>query len=279
MSTWIEVADGVHQRRYNPVDISVVVIAGGDELLVVDTRNNPAEGAELITDIRTRFDAPIRYVVNTHAHYDHTFGNQVFGPGSDLDVPILGHARIQEHYRRYEAPRLARVKADPAAEPDKSWAAVELTPPTRAIEEPTTLSVGGRQVRLLPQPPGHTDTDLVLHVPDVDVWVVGDLVEESGPPMFGSGSYPLGWPLVLFELLDAIGPTARIVPGHGQVVDRQFVLEQAEMLTHVADLIRQAWHAGMTIEEALASDLSWPLPGEVLRSALRQGFEALAEQD
>jgi len=279
MSTWIEVAHGVFHCRYNPVDISVVVITGKDELLVVDTRNNPAEAAEMVADIDERFPQPIRYVVNTHAHYDHTFGNQVFGPGSAFEVPILGHPGIADHYRQYEGPRLAAVKADPSSEPDKNWAEVELTPPTRTIGVPTTLMVGGRQVELIPQPPGHTDTDLVLHVPDVDVWVVGDLVEESGPPMFGSGSYPLGWPLVLMELLDRIGPAAKIVPGHGTVVDREFVVAQTHLLTQVAELIRRAWHAGMTIEEALASDLPWPLPAEVLRSALRQGFEALAEQD
>ena len=88
-------------------------IEGDDGLLVVDTGAEPAEAEEILADLASRFDRPVRWVVNTHAHFDHTFGNQVFGPGSTTDAAIHGHAGIARHFERYEGPRLAAWRADP----------------------------------------------------------------------------------------------------------------------------------------------------------------------
>lgn len=177
MATWTRVAHGVHQRRGGPFDLSVVVIEGDDGLLVVDTGAEPAEAEEILADLASRFDRPVRRVVNTHAHFDHTFGNQVFGPGSTTDAAILGHAGIARHFERYEGPRLAAWRADPTREPDRRWADLRLVPPSHPVERMTRLDLGGRDVELLPQAPAHTDTDLVLLVPAQRVWIVGDLVE------------------------------------------------------------------------------------------------------
>ena len=92
MGTWPTVARGIHQRRGDPFDISIVAVEGGDGLLVVDTGVEPAEGEEILADLDSRFDRPVRWVVDTHAHFDHTFGNQVFGPESATDAAIYGHA-------------------------------------------------------------------------------------------------------------------------------------------------------------------------------------------
>ncbi|MGH3705614.1 MAG: MBL fold metallo-hydrolase, partial [Agromyces sp.] len=200
MEAWRTVARGVHQRRYDPFDISIVVIEGSDGLLLVDTRVQPSEAEELADDIAARFDRPVHWVVNTHAHFDHTFGNQVFGPGTATDAAIYGHANIVAHFDEFEGPRLEAWRADPSREPDRQWDDVVLTPPTHPLVEPHVLNLGDRLVELRPQPPAHTDTDLVLFVPDERVWILGDLIEESGPVMYGSGSYPLDWPGVLVDL-------------------------------------------------------------------------------
>jgi glyoxylase-like metal-dependent hydrolase (beta-lactamase superfamily II) len=114
-------------------------------------------------------------------------------------------------------------------------------------------------------------------LPTVDgVWVLGDIVEESGPPMYGSGSFPFGWPEALRELLERIGPTDRLIPGHGAVVDRGFVVAQLESLQTVADAIRSAHARGLAIEDALGSaSVVLPWPETVTRSAFEQGYAQL----
>lgn len=275
MGTWTSVASGVHQHRGGPFDLSVVVIEGGGGLLVVDTGADPIEAADLLAEIATRFPAPVRWVVNTHAHFDHTFGNQAFGPGSATDAAIHGHAGIAAHFERYEGPRLAAWRADPTREPGRRWHDVRLVPPTHPVERMTRLDVGGRIVELRPQPPAHTDTDLVLFVPDAGTWIVGDLVEESGPPMYGSGSYPLDWPGVLEGLVAGMRAGDVVVPGHGQVVDRAFVARQAAGLAEIARRFREAHDAGRSTAEALAAHAEWPVPIDGLGGAVERAYAAL----
>ena len=233
MAEWIEIADGVLQARYEPLDVSICLVRGDDRLLLVDTRSNPREARELVDDVAGLGIGEIRRFVNTHAHYDHSFGNQVFA-----ELPGFGHRGIPAHFAEFETPRLEAWNADPEAQPQYDWREVRPTPPGTLIDAPTELELGGRRVRLLPLGPGHTDTDLVVHVPDADVWIVGDVVEESGPPMYGSGSFPLDWPAVLFALAEQIDDDAIVVPGHGRPVDRAFVVEQAAALDAVAQAIR-----------------------------------------
>lgn len=275
MADWLTVAPGIHQRRYDPFDISIVVIEGADGLLLVDTRVQPSEAEQLAADIAARFVRPVRWVVNTHAHFDHTFGNQVFGPSSATDAAIYGHARIAAHFAEFEGPRLAAWRADPAREPDRQWHDVEITAPTHPIDRRVELDLGDRIVELRPQPPAHTDTDLVLFVPDARVWLLGDLIEESGPVMYGSGSFPLGWPGVLDALADEMQPSDRVVPGHGRVVDRSFVERQASELRLIADRFRAAHDAGLTAAEALAAYADWPIPVDGLVGAVERAYQAL----
>ena len=209
---WKQVAQRVFQRRYDPLDITVGAVLGEHGLTVIDTRNNACEAQEIIDDVSARFDLPIVAVINTHAHYDHTFGNQLFAQHS---IPIYGHHLIPSHFEEYEKPRLEKVQRSPEAEPEMDWDGVVLTPPTHLLAQPCTLNLGGREVELIPLDAGHTDTELAIHIPDANTWFLGDIIEQSGPPMFGSGAYPLDWPIVLESLLERIQPGDIIVPGHG----------------------------------------------------------------
>lgn len=216
-------------------------------------------------------------VINTHAHYDHTFGNQVFAKQSG--VPIYGHHRVAAHFQEFEAPRLKRHQEDPARELDREWDTVVLTPPTVPVAHRISITPAGRPMDLIPLPPGHTDTDLAVFIPDARVWILGDIVEESGPPMFGSGCYPLGWPGVLAQLLVEIEPGDTIIPGHGAAIGREFLLEQHGHLSHTAALIRDSWAKTLTIEQAVAIEQeTFPWPTSVLQSALKHGYTQLAKR-
>jgi glyoxylase-like metal-dependent hydrolase (beta-lactamase superfamily II) len=130
-------------------------------------------------------------------------------------------------------------------------------------------------VELRPQVPAHTDTDLVAFVPGERVWIVGDLVEESGPVMYGSGSFPLGWPDVLDALVAEMEPGDLVVPGHGRVVDREFVARQAGELRVIADRFRAAHSEGLTPAEALAAHADWPIPVGGLAGAVERAYAQL----
>lgn len=271
MTGWAEVADGVFQRRYEPLDISICVVRGRGGLLVVDTRSSPRQGEEIREHVRGLSADPVVAVVNTHAHFDHTFGNQVF-----VDVPIYGHARVLAHLDAYERPMLAAWVAE-GLEPVQQWASVQITAPTVLVGAEHHLTVGDRMVALRHLGRGHTDNDLVLHVADAGTWVVGDLVEESGPPMYGSGCFPLEWPATLAALASTVGPQDVVVPGHGCPVDRSFVEAQQAQLAGVADLVRELHAAGVPPERAGEAGAGrWPLPRQGLEPAISAAYAALS---
>jgi glyoxylase-like metal-dependent hydrolase (beta-lactamase superfamily II) len=188
---WTEVAPDVFQRRYKPFDVSVCVVRSRDGLLVLDTRSTPREADELRADLHELGLLPVRCVVNTHAHFDHSFSNFRFGPESDMRAPIYGHVNVPEHLVSYEVPMLA-AWIDDDDSPDVRE--VVITPPTEVVEMRATVDLGSRSVELLHLGRGHTDNDLLVHVPDSRTWLVGDLVAESGPPSYGPDSFPLDWP-------------------------------------------------------------------------------------
>ena len=165
---------------------------------------------------------------------------------------------------REEHPALAAELADTA-----------LLAPTHTVHTETVLDVGGRQVLLRHPGRGHTDADLVVHVPDADVLVAGDLVEQSGPPAF-EDSYPLQWPDAVADLLRLTTPRTVVVPGHGDPVDVEFVRAQHAELAQLAWLIRAA-HTGGAPPERVAAEA--PFGARPALIAARRGYAELDGTD
>jgi len=270
------VAAGVFQRRYNPLDVSVCVIRGSDGLAVVDTRSSPRQADEIRADLRELGSAPVRWVINTHGHFDHCFGNQRFGPGSDLNVPIYGHAGVPAFLDKFERPGLAEAIAS-GEEPADEWREVVITPPTELVADSRTLDLGDRAVDMFYLGRGHTDNDLLLHIPDAAAWLVGDVIEESGPPCYGAGSFPMDWPDTVSRLLALVGDGDVLVPGHGAPVGAGFARAQQQQLATVAELIRELHRDGVPAGEAAeAGGGRWPLPGDGLAPAIETGYAQLS---
>lgn len=255
---WTEVADGVLHRRYQPWDVNVCVVRGGEGLLLVDTRASPAQADTLRRDLAALGAGRVTRVVNTHAHFDHTFGNQRFA-----GLPILGHHRLAAHLEREQA------EGDPVT-------GLVLTPPTRPVGDLHVLDLGDRGAVLRFLGRGHTDHDLLVHVPEAGAWLVGDVVEESGPPAYGDDAFPLDWPATTAALLALLGSGDTVVPGHGDPVGRDFVATQHAGLAAVADLVRDLHASGVPEPEALAAGgTRWPFPPEGLAAAVRRSYAAL----
>jgi glyoxylase-like metal-dependent hydrolase (beta-lactamase superfamily II) len=143
---------------------------------------------------------------------------------------------------------------------------VEIVPPTEIVDDVATLTVGGRPVHLRHLGRGHTDSDLVVLLPDADLLLAGDLVEEGAPPQFGDG-FPLDWPGTLDALLELV--TGPVVPGHGAVVDRAYVAAQRAELAGLAEAARVG-HA----EGRPAADVAGDLPyfGELGMQAVERAY-------
>jgi glyoxylase-like metal-dependent hydrolase (beta-lactamase superfamily II) len=214
-------------------------------------------------EIRWITRTPLR-VVNTHHHFDHSFGNRVFVPAE-----IWGHERCATRLREDgRTAQLALAAEMPEVAPE--YLETRLTPPDRTFRESVDLDLGDRPVRLSHFGRGHTDNDVVVVVPDVQVVFGGDLVEQGGPPSF-EDSYPLDWPGTLGRVLDVVqGP---VVPGHGEVMERSFVEAQLADLSALAELARRVRIDGGSVADALPLS---PFPAPAAHQALLRAFAQLA---
>ena len=240
---WQEVGDRVFTRRFKFFNQQIGVVLGGRDVLVVDTRSTPAQAREILEDLRKLTGNPVTLVVDTHWHFDHAFGNSAFRPAS-----IWGHARTVDRLRTRGPATIEEVAAEiPAIASDIREVVID--PPDRTFDDSATVEVGDRTVELAYLGRAHTDTDIVMTVPDAGVLFAGDLLEAEAPPSFGD-SYPLEWPAAVERILPLVD--GAVVPGHGKVGDRSFVEEQLADFRALAALANQV-HAGeLDVEAALA---------------------------
>lgn len=270
---WTEIATGCWVRGYAEWNVNVGVVAGDDGLLVVDTRGTAEQGRELRDDIRRLDPRPVRWVVNTHQHFDHVLGNVAFD-----DAQIHAHenasAGLEDAVERVRA--LCR-EDDPADPLNRAVIESPLRHPDTTFSSVGALDLGNTYVEMFFPGRGHTDGDVVVTVPDRDVVFAGDLVEESAPPSFGPDSFPMEWPGTLELVLGVLGEHSIVVPGHGAPVDHAFVLDQRGDIADVANTIGRLAHTRVPLEQALAEG-EWPWDPALLADAVRRGYQHLGPQ-
>jgi glyoxylase-like metal-dependent hydrolase (beta-lactamase superfamily II) len=258
-----EVAERVFVLRYPVLDVNVTLIPGAEVMAVVDTLSTPTQAGIVRRAARRIAGLPI-VVVNTHHHFDHSFGN------ASLDATaIYSHPEAAARLTATDPHRVHREWGAHDPELDE-LAAVTVVVPDRLVPHETGVDLGGREIVLHFLGRGHTAGDLVVHVPDADLVVAGDLVEESGPPSFEDG-YPLEWPETLAALV-ALGAHA-VVPGHGAPVDVAFVRAAHDDLAALAWLIRDG-HADGAPREAVVAKA--PFPVDTAAVAVARGYAELA---
>jgi glyoxylase-like metal-dependent hydrolase (beta-lactamase superfamily II) len=260
---WHEVADRVFVRRYADFNVNVGLVVGAESALVVDTHGSERQGRELLAEVR-RITGVRLAASNTHHHYDHAFGNSAFVPAD-----IWGHERCAERLR-VDGGTTQMALAAAMPELAEEYIDTPITPPNKTFRDSVTLQLGGRLVHLAHFGRGHTDNDVVVVVPDVQVVMAGDLVEQGGPPSF-EDSFPMDWPGTLGRMLD--GADGPIVPGHGEVVDRSFVEAQLADLSALAQLARRVGLDGGSADDALPLA---PFPAAAARVALQRAFAQLS---
>ena len=263
MNSWQAVGDGIFVRRYASLALTIGAVVGDDGVLLVDTRASHGQAQELLDDLTTLTDLPVRWVVNTHYHWDHCWGNAMFRAAQ-----IWGHENTRlALLERGEAARRQVLEYLPA-EHHEAVHQVEIVAPDHTFSDQVSLEIG-RAVDLRYHGRGHTDSD--ISVVASGVLFAGDLVEEAGPPAFGD-AYPLEWPETLTTLLSRIeGP---VVPGHGAPVDRAFVENQRADIVGTVELARIGFANGTPLDQLDLSDA--PFPGEVSRSVIGRTYAQLS---
>ena len=260
---WIEVGDRVFTWRFTFFDQQIGLILAGSDVAVIDTRSTPAQAREIQEAIRELTNDPVSIVINTHWHWDHTFGNHEFRP-----VPIWGHARCVD---RLQSEGQATIEEATWRVPAvaNELREVVIDPPDQTFHDSATVDAGGRELRLVYLGRGHTDTDIAIEVADANVLFAGDLLEEGATPSFGD-SYPLEWPVTVERLLPLA--TGAVVPGHGAVGDRAFIESQLAQLRANAGLAERVHGGELDLDAAVAAS---PYEAGTAREPLERALQQL----
>jgi quinoprotein relay system zinc metallohydrolase 2 len=222
---------------------NVGFVVGNDAVVVIDTGGSLHEGRRLLAAIRNVTTKPIRYVINTHAHPDHVFGNAAF---RDAATIFIGHHNLTRALALRGSYYLEGFRRSMGTMLD----GVELIAPQRAVETELALDLGHRALKLRAWAAAHSDSDLTVLDETSGTLFAGDLVFLKHVPVI-DGSLR-GW-LSTLEPLAAI-PAKRVVPGHGPMADWPAALaDERRYLERMAQDTRDFIKRGVPIAHAAAA--------------------------
>ena len=220
---------------------NAVVIVNDEDVLVVDPGITAAAATAFIADVKTLTNKPIKYVVDTHYHYDHAFGNQVFGP----DVTLIGHETTRGRLmgpvlkeRTYLtngsgaiASRFTLLKRQISEATDPQQRAVlerqlaihqqyadeqaklKPTPPNTTLSRDMTIHRGSREIQIRFMGRAHTDGDVVVFLPRERMIATGDMITSA--LSYTGDAFVEEWPATLEQVMTLDFET--VLPGHGNV--------------------------------------------------------------
>ncbi len=225
---------GVHMIEGRGGNIGLLV--ADDGVLMVDDQFLPLAG-KIEAAIATVSDAPLKYVLNTHHHGDHTGSNEHFG----AHATIVAHENVRA--------RLSGGEGKPAA-----------ALPVITFGHDATVHFGGEDISLLHHGPGHTDGDSVIRFSHANVVHMGDLFFNGRFPYvdLNSGGSIDGYLAAVSAVADSVDDGTHIIPGHGALATKADLLSYRDMIRETVSLVREAKSAGQNIGDILRSGVMEP---------------------
>ena len=234
---------------------AVSVLTGPDGVLLVDSQFAPLT-EKLVAAIKEVSDKPIRFLVNTHVHGDHTGGNENF---AKLGAAIFAREQLRDRL----------VHPNPAADGTPGKPAAPEALPVVTYDDSVTIHIDGENVRLLPIRSAHTDGDTLVSFPEHDILAVGDFYRSVGYPIadLNNGGSLNGLLEALRVTIDRAGPNTKIIPGHGPIVDRNAVIAQRDLIIAYRDKVSALVGQNKTLEEVLAAKITADTDAQIPQSA------------
>jgi glyoxylase-like metal-dependent hydrolase (beta-lactamase superfamily II) len=233
--------------HYNDSSSNSAFLVTGEGVLVVDSGQHPADGRALLERIRSVTDKPIKYVINTHFHGDHVLGNPAFRAAGAI---FIAHrdtvTMMRTHYQAEIARRgdyYKRFNLDPAE--------LRMDLPDVAYDGGMTITLGGRTVNVMYLGAGQNPGDTLVHFPHARaVFVGGPFARRNWSNTSFTPSID-GW-IALLEKVAAMD-VDRFLPGHGDIGNRQDVLDEADLLGDFQAGVKAALAQGTSREDMVKS--------------------------
>jgi cyclase len=284
------------------VQSNCTVIVGEEAVLVVDTGQFPSLAERMVADIKKITSKPVRYIVNTHWHFDHVWGNGVFraaNPGVAIISTEFTRELVESESPKFIANQPAtntkqaadlrkfiadgklpdgraltddmkkslKRSADTLERINAEFPLTVNTPPAIGFEKELTINLGKREVKVMWLGRANTGGDAIVWVPDTKLLMTGDAVVYPAP--FAFGSYMSDWPVTLQKMLD-LNPGI-IIPGHGPVMhDTAYLKTLVEVFQSLFAQVKAAAAQGLTLDEVLK---------KVTMEEYKQRFEGFASTD
>ena len=244
-----ELAKGVHVLFGSGGNIGVSV--GEDAVFIIDDQFAPLT-PKILAAIRALTDKPVSFVLNTHWHFDHTGGNENFGKAGAL---IVAHDNVRKRMST-EQFMAAMNRRDPPSP--------KVALPVVTFSEGVTFHINGDSVVVTHVAPAHTDGDAIVHFQKANVVHMGDVFNNSGLPFIdlSSGGSVHGVIAAADKVYAMTNAQTRIVPGHGQVTDRNRLKAWRDAVVAVRTRVQAEVRARKTIEQVLALKLTAPYEKE-----------------
>ena len=238
----VELEAGVYARLHEGLTNAGIII-GDDSVLVIDSLRVPSFARDLIQDVKTITEKPIEFVIDTHSHWDHSWGNEEFP-----DATIIGHKNCYAEMIDVEANEQGRKKVVRSNDPwSQEGNLVNITPPNMTFETSMQLYFGGRELDLKYFGRAHTSGDIYIHLPKEKIVFTGDVAQDGGVPYLGD-CYPADWPETDNQLASL--PIEKFMSGHGPIGDHNALVEAKDFIHTLVDSVKHAIADGQDSSQA-----------------------------